>query len=65
MKLFLIAVIIVLAMVLSGCGQGAKIAAKITGYSMHCIDAVEYIQFTNGATVKYNTDGTISTCAKG
>jgi hypothetical protein len=27
-----------------------------------CIDNVKYIQFTSGASVKYNSDGSIAQC---
>lgn len=47
---------------LSGCGQIGKINAKLTGYDKSCIDGVVYLQFASGATVAYNTDGTIKTC---
>jgi hypothetical protein len=46
----------------AGCGVTSKIGAKFTGSSTVCVDGVEYLQFTSGATVAYNTDGTIKTC---
>ena len=54
--------LLVLAMFLTSCGSADKMEAKFTGYSTKCIDNVEYLQFASGATVKYNPDGTISTC---
>lgn len=48
--------------VLAGCGAGAQFGAAVTGESEHCVDGVKYIQFLNGASVKYNPDGTIVTC---
>jgi hypothetical protein len=53
---------IVLACLLAGCGKAGRLEAKLTGYSERCIDGVVYLQFTSGATVKYNTDGTVTTC---
>ena len=53
---------IMLAIFLTGCGSADKLEAKFTGYSTKCINGVEYLQFASGATVKYNTDGTISLC---
>ncbi len=47
---------------LSACGSADKIEASITGYSDNCIEGVMYYQFRNGASVAYNTDGTIKTC---
>jgi hypothetical protein len=62
---FLAAVIgiIVLAIYLySSSGWFKQRVAKYTGYSEICVDGVEYIQFISGASVKYNTNGTISLC---
>ncbi len=50
---------------LSGCGQVDRHVAQWTGHSKHCVEGVKYIQFTNGATVMYNIDGSIVTCIKG
>ncbi len=47
---------------LTGCGIGDKIEANFTGSSEHCIGGVEYLQFARGATVAYNTDGSIKLC---
>lgn len=54
--------IILLVLMISGCGTADKIEAKITGYSKKCIDNVVYLQFASGATVAYNVDGSIKTC---
>lgn len=51
-----------LCIALSACGQVERTTAKWTGYSEICVDGVEYIQFTSGASVKYNSDGTVVTC---
>lgn len=59
MKYLMIAV---LAFGLVGCGQVDRTVAKYTGYSTVCVDNVEYIQFTSGATVKYDTKGNVVTC---
>jgi hypothetical protein len=50
------------ALSLSGCGKFDRGLAKITGSAEVCVDGVLYLQFTSGATVKYNRDGTIATC---
>lgn len=47
---------------LIGCGQVSRSTAALTGYSVECVDGVNYIQFTSGSTVKYNRDGTVNTC---
>lgn len=57
-RLFLLA----LAVTLSGCGKFDRGVAKITGSAEVCVDGVRYLQFTSGASVKYNRDGTIATC---
>lgn len=51
-------------LLLTGCGAIEREVASFTGYSKICVDKVEYIQFTSGASVAYNTDGTIKTCSK-
>lgn len=54
---------IVIVMLLgSGCGKLDRWVASWTGNSEVCIDGVTYIQFTSGASVKYNQNGTIVTC---
>lgn len=53
-----------LALALTGCGAVDRGIAKFTGSSEMCVDGVKYIQFTSGATVKYNTDGSIALCTK-
>lgn len=45
-----------------GCGTISRGCAKYFGYDEVCVDGVKYIQFTSGASVKYNPDGTIATC---
>ena len=60
MKYVGIAIIMAL---LTGCGQIDRGLAKLTGGgSKTCIDGVMYLQFTSGATVMYNTDGSIKLC---
>ena len=54
--------IICAVLVLSGCGQVDRFGAALTGSAKSCIDGVEYLQFASGVTVKYNRDGSISTC---
>jgi len=60
MKLILIMMPII---ALVGCGQIDREMAKFTGKgSATCYKGVEYVQFTSGASVAYNTDGTIKLC---
>lgn len=54
----------IVSVALVGCGAADVATATITGYSTHCIDNVRYVQFRNGASVMYNSDGTIQTCGK-
>lgn len=52
-------------LLLSGCGKFDRQLASLTGDATEtCHDGVIYLQFTSGATVKYNQDGTIATCKK-
>jgi hypothetical protein len=57
-RLFLLA----FAVTFAGCGKLDRGVAKITGSAEVCVDGVRYLQFTSGASVKYNRDGTIATC---
>lgn len=55
--------VFVLPLFLIGCGIIERSAAGVTGGGYEtCHDGVAYVQFTSGASVKYNTDGTIATC---
>ncbi|TGL59732.1 hypothetical protein EHQ58_08285 [Leptospira ognonensis] len=56
-KLFLFS-----SLFLVGCGSLSRGCAKYFGSDEVCVDGVKYLQFTSGASVKYNTDGTIATC---
>lgn len=47
-----------------GCQRATdQFNVNLEGYTTRCIDGVEYIVFSTGASVKYETDGGISTCA--
>jgi hypothetical protein len=48
---------------LSGCGWFDRQIASATGVSKSCVDGVEYLQFSSGASVAYTTDGKVKTCA--
>lgn len=52
------------ALLLTSCGQTDRGIAFLSGFSRVCVDGVEYLQFTSGATVAYTTDGKIKTCGK-
>jgi hypothetical protein len=55
--------VVMLALTLSGCGMWERFTAKVTGGGTEtCHKGVMYVQFTSGATVAYNTDGTIMLC---
>ena len=52
-----------IALAMSGCGRSDKWVAGITGSSEMCIDGVSYLQFTSGASVKYDKNTRqIATC---
>jgi len=57
-----VALAVVVAVALSGCGYFDRAGATFTGSSETCVDGVKYIQFTSGASVKYTPDGKIATC---
>ena len=60
-----IAFILATGLLFSGCGAIDREVSKVTGKgSETCQDGVIYLQFTSGATVKYNQDGSIATCNK-
>ena len=54
--------ILLLAVLLTGCGWVDRLTAATTGYHRVCLGGVEYLQFTSGATVAYTPDGKIKTC---
>jgi uncharacterized protein YxeA len=58
----LLVILLLLLLSITGCGYFERLFATTKGYSRMCVDGVEYIQFTSGATVAYNTNGTIKTC---
>lgn len=55
-------IIVSIVMILPACGKYERFVATTTGYSTICVNGVQYIQFTSGATVMYNRDGSIVTC---
>ncbi len=62
MKYFLI---ILVLLILTGCGTVSRMFAGWNGYSEICIDGVSYLQFTSGVSVKYNSvTGHIQQCEK-
>ncbi len=50
------------ALILTGCGWADRVTATATGFSKVCVEGVEYIQFTSGASVAYTQDGKVKTC---
>jgi hypothetical protein len=57
-KIVLAAILLTLA----ACGKIDQLTAHYTGYAKICVDGVQYIQFTSGATVQYDKDGKVVTC---
>ncbi|MGV3665419.1 MAG: hypothetical protein ACO1NV_04760 [Leptospira bouyouniensis] len=57
-----IQILLFFTLFLLGCGTISRGCAKYFGYDEVCVDGVKYIQFTSGASVKYNPDGSIATC---
>ena len=58
-------IVILLALLVSlvSCGAIDREVARLTGDgSKTCMDGVTYYQFTSGASVAYNTDGTLKLC---
>lgn len=53
---------VLICLIISGCGHFDRAIASYTGYSNICIDNVQYIQFTSGATVAYDANGKIKVC---
>lgn len=54
--------ILMAAAMLTGCGWFDRATATATGYARMCVDGVEYLQFTSGATVAYTRDGKVKAC---
>lgn len=60
-----IAFILAMGILFSGCGAIDRTVSQVTGSgSETCQDGVIYLQFTSGATVKYEQNGSIATCNK-
>lgn len=57
-----IAVAVVLALAVTGCGDLSRSQAQLVGVSETCIDGVTYLQFPSGASVKYDADGHVVAC---
>lgn len=59
MRLLLAACLIFVA----GCGAADRFVVSMTGDAIvTCHDEVTYLQFTSGASVAYNKDGSIKVC---
>lgn len=55
--------IIMLCSMLVGCGNFERWKVSMTGNAQEtCHDGVVYLQFTSGATVKYQKSGQIALC---
>ena len=54
--------LLLIGLLLSGCGYVNRTVATVTGEEEVCVDGVSYLQFPSGVTVKYQRDGFIATC---
>jgi hypothetical protein len=60
-----IILIIGLLIFITGCGAIDRASTTFTGNATKvCVDGVEYLQFTSGASVAYTMEGKIKTCGK-
>lgn len=56
-------IVVLLVVSLTGCGWfDRKVAALTGGATKTCVDGVEYLQFTSGATVAYSREGKVKSC---
>jgi len=55
-------IVFCLCLIVAACGNFDRHVANVTGSAESCIDGVKYIQFSNGASVKYTREGRIATC---
>lgn len=55
-------IIVFICFGLVACGKTDQLVAHYTGYSKVCVDGVQYIQFTSGASVQYDKDGKVVNC---
>lgn len=62
MKYFIFAIAAFVLFGATGCGIADKATTNVGGHVVKCVDHVEYVVFARGASVKYNQDGSISTC---
>ncbi len=53
---------LIVLLFISGCGYWEIGKASYTGYSKICVDGVEYIQFTSGASVSCDVNGKVKQC---
>lgn len=57
------ALVLLLALSLSGCGWFDRNVAAVTGGATKtCVDGVLYLQFTSGASAAYTPDGKVKNC---
>jgi hypothetical protein len=62
MKKLAIALALGLCFMLGACGGLSRLEAHYTGYSSICVDHVNYLQFTSGATVQVDKSGMPVSC---
>lgn len=56
-------IVVLLVVSLTGCGWFDRNVAALTGGATKtCVDGVEYLQFTSGASVAYTREGKVKTC---
>lgn len=49
--------IMMVGILVSGCGEYARSQAQLVGYSKVCVDHVTYLQFPSGVTVQVDQEG--------
>jgi len=56
-------VVLTVLLAVTGCGAVDRLFVAVSGNATEtCYDGVMYLQFTSGASVAYNTDGTVKAC---
>jgi len=62
MRRTLLVALLLTFVALSSCGMVSRETAKLTGVSKECVDGVQYLQFTSGATVAVDLNGMPRPC---
>lgn len=64
LALLFVGIVVLLIVIYASMQQGKinKAIAEMQGNSELCVDGVKYLQFPSGASVKYQTNGSIALC---